>query len=103
MSFLTTIAEFLGAGGEVLLALSVGLTAWYLVKILALGKTAGSVITSGVRMLAFAIAFLAAGIWRDWWDPDFGKLVSDAIGAGQTILDYGLQLVDRLLDLGVIS
>mgnify|MGYP000530738756 CR=1 FL=1 len=103
MSFLTTIAEFLGAGGEVLLALSVGLTAWYLVKILALGKTAGSIITSGVRMLAFAIAFLAVGIWRNWWEPDFGKLINDAIGVVQTILDYGLQIVDRLLELGVIS
>jgi hypothetical protein len=87
------LIEMLGFGGEVVLALSVGFVAWYLVKGLKIGKLAGGIVNSGVKMLAFAIAFLAVGIALDWWDPAFSKLFADLWTAIGALFDW----VPRLL------
>ena len=102
MNLLADILAKLGFGGEFVLALSVGFVAWYLVRGLKIGKAAGSIVDTITKMLAFAIGFLAVGIWRNWWDPSFNEMWSDAGQLLHLIINYGGELVDMILQSGVM-
>lgn len=64
--FLTDLLAGLGAGSQIIVALSVGFVAWYLVKTLWIGRMVGDVIGTWIRMGAAVAAFLSVGLAAGW-------------------------------------
>lgn len=94
---LMDLLGIVGLGGQVVLAASVGLGAWYLVKALRIGRVVGSVIAGGIRTTAAIAAFLAVGIALGWVDLSFGAMLADLQNGAVVAIDLGKDwIVERL-------
>lgn len=95
---LMDLLEIVGLGGQVMLALTVGFGAWYLIKFLRIGQAAGSIMATGIRTTASIAAFLAVGIGLGWIDLSVGAMLGDLQqGAGVAIDLAKNWIVERFL------
>lgn len=98
---LMDILQWIGLGGQVMLAASVGFGAWYLIKFLRIGRAAGSIVTGAIRYTAAIAAFLPVGIAFGWIDIFIVAMLGDLRrGAGvliNVVIDRGVQLLENVL------
>jgi hypothetical protein len=70
MSLLFDALAALGLGGQLMIAATLGLAAFYVLKTVRIGRTVGGALTSGAAYLVVALGIGAAAIALGWVDPD---------------------------------
>lgn len=97
MSIVLDVLRQLGVGGSILMAASLGLVAFYLVKVTSGAKTVGGVLANGVTYAVVVLVAVAISIALGWVDPN-PSIVLDHVHTAMAAARDALQtwIVDRV-------
>jgi hypothetical protein len=91
-----SIIDALGLGGELAIAATLAVVAWYAIKAVSLAGTVGSAAASGVSYVVAALVAVGAAIAFGWVDPQPGAFFQSIKTWARTVWDaVGQWALDR--------